>query len=175
MIFTETRLPGAFVVDIVKHEDPRGFFARTWCRREAEAQGIEVSWVQSNVSYNRNQGTLRGMHYQFPDAETKLVEVVQGAILDVIVDLRPNSATYLQHFAVELSASNHRLLLVPAGFAHGFVTLADDTTILYQMSAFYNPDQACGFRWDDPRFAIQWPPGARILSDRDRQLPCFAP
>ena len=175
MIFTETSLKGAFVVDIVKHEDSRGFFARTWCNREAESRGIGVTWVQSNISYNRQRGVLRGMHYQFPDWEAKLIRVMRGSVVDVIVDLRPESPTYLQHVAVELAASGHRLLFVPAGFAHGFMTLENDTILLYLMSAYYDPEQAHGFRWDDPRFAIAWPPGEKILSERDRQLPCFEP
>lgn len=175
MIFEENRLRGSFIIGIDRREDPRGFFGRTWCHREAAARGIDVTWVQCNISYNRTRGVLRGMHYQFPDWEAKLIQVVRGSIFDVIVDLRPESATYLQHITVELTASGHRLLFVPAGFAHGFMTLEDDTTLLYQMSAYYDPDQTRGFCWDDPSFAIAWPPGDKILSDRDRQLPCFEP
>jgi dTDP-4-dehydrorhamnose 3,5-epimerase len=175
VIFTETPFEGVFIVDLDRHEDERGFFARTWCDREAEARGVHVDWVQSNLSHNRLRGTLRGMHYQFPEWEAKLVHVVRGAIFDAIVDLRPDSSTYLRHFVVELSSANGRQLLIPEGFAHGFVSLDDETDVSYQMSAFYDSAQARGFRWDDPRFAIPWPPGTKILSDRDRRLPLFQP
>jgi dTDP-4-dehydrorhamnose 3,5-epimerase len=173
VIFTRAPLDGVFVIDLERHEDSRGYFARTWCDREARAQQIHVDWVQSNLSHNRLRGTLRGMHYQFPDWEAKLVQVVRGSIFDAIVDLRPDSKTYLDHFVVELRTG--RELLIPEGFAHGFMTLEDETDVSYQMSAYYDPAQARGFRWDDPRFSIPWPTGAKTLSDRDRRLPFFEP
>ncbi len=175
MIFTETPFEGVLVIEQERHEDARGHFARTWCDREAKARQIHVDWVQANISHNRFRGTLRGMHYQFPDWEAKLVQVVRGSIFDAIVDLRSDSATYLDHFAIELSEANGRELFIPEGFAHGFMTLEDDTDVAYQMSSYYEPAQAKGFRWDDPRFAIPWPAEASILSDRDRQLPLFEP
>jgi dTDP-4-dehydrorhamnose 3,5-epimerase len=175
MIFTPVPLAGAFVITPEPKMDARGFFARSWCREEARAHGIEVAWVQSNISYNRRRGTLRGMHYQAPDAEAKLVRVTRGAIFDVIVDLRASSPTYLKHFAIELSAGERNLLFVPKGFAHGFLSLEDETEIFYEMSELYRPEQARGFRFDDPQFAIGWPDGEKILSDRDRMLPCYSP
>jgi dTDP-4-dehydrorhamnose 3,5-epimerase len=171
VIFTETKLSGAFVVDGEPIEDARGHFARTWCQKEARAHGIDTQWVQCNISHNRHRGTLRGMHYQFPDWEAKLVQVTQGAILDVIVDLRPESPTFRQHFSVELRAADHRMLYIPEGFAHGFLSLEDETTVFYHMSAYYAPGQDCGFRWDDPTVAIPWPTGDKILSERDKKLP----
>jgi dTDP-4-dehydrorhamnose 3,5-epimerase len=175
MIFQETGLEGAFVVRPEPVEDARGFFARSWCKREAEAVGITVDWVQSNVSLNRRRGTLRGMHYQYPRWEAKLVRVTHGSIFDVMVDLRPSSPTYRRCFTDVLSASNRTMFFIPRGFAHGFMSLEDDTEILYQMSEYYDPEQGKGFRWDDPQFAIPWPPGEKILSERDRNLPLFTP
>jgi dTDP-4-dehydrorhamnose 3,5-epimerase len=175
MIFTATPLAGAFIVDIERKEDPRGFFARSWCQREAKELGIDVEWVQCNISFNHRRGTLRGMHFQSPNWEAKLVRVTQGSIFDVIVDLRRSSATYKQHLGVVLSAADRRMLFVPKGFAHGFLSLDDRTEVFYHMSEFYTPEQARGFRWDDPQFAIAWPDGEKILSDRDRDLPFFAP
>ena len=175
MIFTETRLPGAFVLEPEPHRDDRGFFARSWCHREAAEHGIEVDWVQCNISWNHRRGTLRGMHWQEPDGEAKLVRATRGSLLDVIVDLRPDSPTREQHVAVELSAENRLALFVPVGFAHGFVTLEDDTEVFYQMSNYYVPGQDRGFRYDDPRFALPWPPGEKIVSERDRSLPLYMP
>ena len=175
MIFRPTNLAGAFVVELERREDERGFFARSWCEEEARAHGIELRWVQCNVSFNHRRGTLRGMHYQYPDWEAKLVRVTRGAIFDAIVDLRSDSASYLQSFQVELDAENRRMLYVPKGFAHGFVTLLPETEIFYHMSTPYRPGQDRGFRFDDPRFAIPWPAGDWILSDRDRQLPLYTP
>ena len=175
MRFTETRLRGAFVIEPEPRLDERGFFARTWCEREFAQHGIGMVIRQCNLSANRRRGTLRGMHYQAPPhAEAKVVSCVRGAIHDVIIDLRPESATYRQHAAVELSAENRRLLYVPAGFAHGFQTLADDTEVYYQMSEFYAPAAARGVRWNDPAFAIEWPPAVpRVLSAQDRSYPDF--
>lgn len=175
MIFKETELVGAFVVQMEPKEDTRGFFARSWCKHEAEACGIDVEWVQCNVSLTRRKGTLRGMHYQFPRWEAKLVRATRGSIFDVMVDLRRSSPTYKQHFAAVLSASNHTMVFIPEGFAHGFLSLEDDTEVFYQMSEYYVPEQARGFRWDDPQFAIPWPEGDKILSERDRDLPFYAP
>jgi dTDP-4-dehydrorhamnose 3,5-epimerase len=175
MIFMPTPLSDAYVIDIEPIADTRGFFARAWCRREAKSHGIDVDFVQCNISQNVRKGILRGMHYQHPQWEAKLVRVTRGVIFDAIVDLRPDSATYRQPFTVELSAADHKALFVPEGFAHGFLTLEDDTEIFYQMGAYYVPGQDRGFRYDDPQFAIPWPAGEKILSDRDRDLPTYLP
>jgi dTDP-4-dehydrorhamnose 3,5-epimerase len=174
MIFEPTLLPGAFVVEPELWRDPRGYFARTWCREEFAAHGIDSLPVQCSVSFTERRGTLRGMHYQVaPYQETKLVRCVRGAIYDVIVDLRPHSPAFRRHFAVELRERSHRMLYVPEGVAHGFQTLEDDTEVTYQMSQFYRPEAALGVRWDDPAFAIRWPEPVRVLSDRDRSYPDF--
>jgi dTDP-4-dehydrorhamnose 3,5-epimerase len=175
MIFTPTELPGVFVVEIEPREDERGFFARTWCQHEAAGAGIHVDWVQFNVSVNRQRGTLRGLHYQrSPHSEGKLVRVTRGAIWDVAVDLRRDSPTFKQHLAVTLTAGDHRALYIPpADLAHGFLTLADDTEVLYHMSAFYSAEHAAGVRWDDPAFEIAWPEPVRVISDRDARYPGF--
>jgi len=175
MIFTPTPLPGAFVVTLDPLADARGFFARAWCREEARKHGIDAAWVQSNISFNHRRGTLRGMHYQAPDWEAKLVRVTRGSIFDVIVDLRAASPTYLKSFSIVLSAEARNMLFVPKGFAHGFMSLEDGVEIFYEMSEHYRPEQARGFRFDDPQFAIAWPGGEKILSDRDRNLPCYSP
>jgi dTDP-4-dehydrorhamnose 3,5-epimerase len=173
MRFTPTPLAGAFVIDLVPLADERGFFARTWCRKEMEAQGLDGGLVQASVSFNRAAGTLRGMHFQAPPhEETKVVRCTRGAVHDVILDLRPASATFRRWFAAELSAENHRALYVPAGFAHGFQTLAPDTEVLYQMSEFHHPESARGVRWDDPAFGIGWPSApSRTISEKDRSYP----
>jgi len=174
MIFTETKLRGAFLVDIERHEDERGFFARSWCRREFEAHGLNPEIAQCNVSFNVRRGTLRGMHYQIaPFEEAKLVRCTRGALCDVIVDLRPDSATFKQHVSEVLTAENRRMLFVPEGFAHGFLTLEDATELLYQMSAYHAPERARGFRWNDPAFGIHWPAEVEVISDRDRDYPDF--
>ncbi len=174
MKFTETELAGAWFVDVEPHSDERGFFARTWCRREFEEHGIDSDFVQASVSYNRVAGTLRGMHFQrAPHDETKLVRCVSGAIYDVIVDLRQESETFGRWVGVELSAANRRALLVPKGFAHGFVTLADNSEILYQISEFYTPGHAGGLRYDDPALGIEWPVPIRVINDKDRSWPDF--
>lgn len=168
MIFTETKLSGAFIVEPERFSDERGFFARTWCQREFAAHGLSVALVQCNVSVNTRRGTLRGMHYQSaPHAEVKLVRCTAGAIYDVIIDLRPASPTFTQWVAVELTAANQRALYIPEGMAHGFQTLADHSEVFYQMSEFYYPDLACGVRWDDPAFGVTWPVAERIISVRD--------
>ena len=176
MLFTETDLPGAYLVDLQKLEDERGFFARSWCAREASALGIDPRIVQCNISFNNRKGTLRGMHLQLPPfAESKLVRVTRGALYDVIIDLRADSATFKQWLGIELTAENRRALFVPKGFAHGFQTLEDDTEIFYQMSEFYSPEHARGVRWDDPAFGIRWPLEVTEISPKDRVLPHFTP
>jgi dTDP-4-dehydrorhamnose 3,5-epimerase len=166
-----TGLQGAYVVDIQKMEDERGFFARTFCTREFGREGLNTRLVQCSLSYSRVKYTLRGMHLQTdPHAETKLVRCTSGAIFDVIIDLRPSSATYLEHIAVLLSASNRKMLYVPEGFAHGFLTLEPDTEVFYQMTEFYSPEHSIGFRWNDPAFRIKWPAPARVISERDRNF-----
>ena len=175
MIFTETKLQGAYLIEPERIADERGFFARTWCRREFAERGLSVELAQCNLSYNPRRGTLRGMHYQAaPDAEIKLVRCTMGAVYDVIVDMRPESPTFRQWVAAELTAENRRILLIPEGFAHGFQTLEDNSEVFYQISAFYAPASARGVRWDDPAFAIDWPPADRIMSERDRSYPDFS-
>jgi dTDP-4-dehydrorhamnose 3,5-epimerase len=174
VIFTEAPLKGAFVIEPEPLADTRGFFARTWCQREAEKHGLNPRLVQCSVSFNLRRGTLRGLHYQAaPHEEAKLVRCTTGAIHDVIVDLRPDSPTFRGHFAVLLSAKNRRMLYVPEGFAHGFQTIEDGTEVFYQMSEFYSPQSARGVRWDDPAFGIVWPAADRIINERDRAYPDF--
>ena len=175
MVFTETKLKGAFIIDLDKHEDERGFFARTFCVEEFQARGLNARLIQCSVSFNRKRGTLRGMHWQESlQAECKLVRATHGAIHDVIIDLRRGSPTFKQHVAVELTAENRRQVYVPEGFAHGFQTLADETEIFYQMSAAYAPGLTRGLRWNDPAFGITWPDvGQRILNERDASYPDF--
>jgi dTDP-4-dehydrorhamnose 3,5-epimerase len=176
MRFLETKLPGAFVIELERLEDERGFFARSFCEREFAAHGLARAFVQCNVSYNRRRGTLRGMHYQAaPHREAKLVRCTAGAIFDAIVDLRPGSPSHLAWTAVELSAESRRMLYVPEGFGHGFQTLSDDAEVFYQMSHYHVPEAGRGFRWNDPRFAIPWPLEVTAISERDRALPCFDP
>jgi dTDP-4-dehydrorhamnose 3,5-epimerase len=174
MIFTETKLKGAFVIEPEKLEDERGFFARTRCQREFAAHGLNPRTAQSSISFNRKRGTLRGMHYQSaPHEETKIVRCTKGAIYDVIIDLRPESPTFTQWLALELNAENRHMLYIPEGFAHGFQTLEDATEVLYEISEFHAPEYARGVRWDDPAFAVEWPEDQRILSERDRNYPDF--
>jgi dTDP-4-dehydrorhamnose 3,5-epimerase len=172
--FRETKLAGAFVVEPERVVDERGFFARSYCRREFERLDLESGFVQSSISYNEARGILRGMHYQVaPHEEAKLVRCTRGAIHDVIVDLRPGSTTFNQWVGMELSAENRLTLYVPRGFAHGFVTLEPQTELAYQISAFYEPGSAVGFRWDDPAFGIEWPVAQPIVSERDAAFPDF--
>jgi dTDP-4-dehydrorhamnose 3,5-epimerase len=169
MIFKETKLKGAFVVEINPMEDERGFFARSFCVNEFEEHGLNPHVVQCNISFNEKKGTLRGMHYQVsPHEETKLVRCTMGAIYDVIIDLRPSSATFKQWIAVELTKENRRMLYVPEGFAHGFQTLEDYTEVFYQISGFYHPECVRGVRWNDSAFNINWPEGKRIISSTDQ-------
>ncbi len=168
MIFSETKLAGAFIIEPERLEDERGFFARTWCQREFEAHGLNPRLVQCSISFNRKKATLRGMHYQVaPYEEAKLVRCTRGAIYDVIVDLRPESPTFKQWVGVELTVENRRMLYIPEGVAHGFQTLADNTEVFYQMSEFYHPESARGVRWDDPEFGIEWPMTPTAISDKD--------
>jgi dTDP-4-dehydrorhamnose 3,5-epimerase len=176
VIFIETPLPGAFVIEPEPLEDARGLFARTWCRREFEARGLETRIAQCSTSFNKRKGTLRGMHYQGPPAaETKVVRCTRGSLHDVIIDLRPDSPAFTRHFAVVLAADNRKMLYVPAGFAHGFQTLEDGTEVFYQISEFYSPDHGRGVRWDDRAFGIRWPEGERTIVERDRSYPDFRP
>jgi dTDP-4-dehydrorhamnose 3,5-epimerase len=174
--FTAAALPGVFTVDLKPHEDERGFFARTWCRQEFAAHGLNDRVVQCSISFSKRRGTLRGLHYQAPPhAEDKLVRCTHGAIFDVILDLRRDSPTFCRHVVFELTAERHRSLYIPKGCAHGFQTLTDDVYVLYQMSEFYAPDAARGIRWDDARFAIEWPIRHPILHPRDACYPDFVP
>jgi len=171
MLFAETRLKGAFIVDIDRREDDRGFFGRVFCQKEFEDLGLETNMVQANAGGSIRRGTLRGMHFQYPPAiEAKLVRCMSGAVLDVIVDLRPESPSYLQHVAVELSSDSLRALYVPGRFAHGYQTLQDDTTILYHASALYAPSAESGLRYDDPQLAIVWPLPVSAISRKDRDF-----
>jgi len=174
LIFTETKLPGAFVIEPEEHEDPRGSFARTFCQREFESHGLNTRVAQCSISFSKRKGTLRGMHFQIaPFAEAKLIRCTAGSIYDVIIDLRPSSPSFKQHFAVELSAENRRMLYVPEQFAHGLQTLEDNTEVFYQMSQFYSAEHARGVRWDDPAFGIAWPANKRTIIERDRSYPDF--
>lgn len=174
MIFRATELDGAFVIEPEPRTDDRGFFARIYCVDEFAAHGLNTRLVQANLSYNRRAGTVRGMHYQLaPKAETKLVRCTSGAIYDVIVDLRPESATYLRWIGVELSAANRAMLYVPEGFAHGFQTLTDDAEVAYQVTEFYSPEHERGVRWDDPAIGIRWPAAVAVISDKDRNHPDY--
>ena len=176
MRFIETPLPGAWVIELERLADERGWFARTFDAEEFRARGLNPDVVQCNASFNAARDTLRGMHYQAePHGESKLVRCVRGAIFDVAVDLRPDSPTYRGWHGVELSAENRLAFYIPAGLAHGFQTLTDDCEVLYQMGHRYVPEAARGVRWDDPAFAIEWPePHERIISERDRSYPDFA-
>ena len=168
MIFTQTRLKGAFILDLERHEDGRGYFARTFCQQEFAAHGLKTEVAQANVATNKKAGTLRGMHFQYPPAaETKLVSCPRGAILDVIVDLRPESETFLQHCAVRLDQDNARALYVPERFAHGYQTLVDQTDTSYLMGAVFAPDAAGGLLHDDPRLGLPWPLPVAVISDKD--------
>lgn len=172
MIFTETPLRGAFVIEPERIEDERGFFARTWCKNEFEAHGLNTELVQCNISYNARRGTVRGMHYQIaPCEETKLVRCTRGSIYDVIVDLRRESPTYREWFGLTLDAENGLMLYIPAGFAHGFQTLANGTEVSYQMSEFFAPEYARGVRWDDSAIEIRWPLPVSCIAPKDLAFP----
>jgi dTDP-4-dehydrorhamnose 3,5-epimerase len=175
MIFHETKLPGVFEIHLELKSDERGFFARSWCQKEFERNGLTPRVVQCNVSFNVRKGTLRGMHYQAaPYAEAKLVRCTRGAIYDVALDLRPHSPAYKQWVAAVLTAANRRMFYIPEGCAHGFLTLEDETEVFYQMSEFYNAESGRGVRWNDPAFQIAWPGNVEVISQRDRTYPDFA-
>ena len=177
MKFTETPLKGAYVIKTELIEDERGFFARSWCKREFKTHGLNPNLVQCNISFNNKKGTLRGMHYQKPPhEEAKLVRCTMGSIYDVIIDLRNDSPTYKNWFAVELTSKNRKVLYIPEGFAHGFQTLKDNTEVFYQMSEFYNPENAKGLMWNDSSFQIEWPSEtAKIIADKDCNWPPYKP
>jgi dTDP-4-dehydrorhamnose 3,5-epimerase len=174
MIFQETKLPGVFEIQLQTIADERGFFARTWCRDEFQAHGLSGALVQCSLSFNKKKGTLRGMHYQAaPHAEDKVVGCNRGEIYDVILDLRPHSPAFKNWIAIVLTAEKHNMVYVPEGCAHGFLTLADNCEVTYQMSEFFHAESARGIRWNDPAFQIQWPAKAEVISDRDRAYPDF--
>ena len=172
MFLTQTALPGAMLIDLELKPDSRGFFARTFCREELSQAGLDPMVEQCGVAYNHLAGTVRGMHFRLPPAaEAKLVRCTRGAILDIIVDMRPDSSTYVQHVAVELTADNRRALYVPPMFAHGYQTLADATEVSYQFSERYTPELERGLRFDDPALALPWPMPVTIVSDKDQEWP----
>jgi dTDP-4-dehydrorhamnose 3,5-epimerase len=174
MIFVATEIPDAYVVELEKRADERGFFARGWCSREFGAHGLSNRVAQMNISSNRRKHTLRGFHHQVaPYQEAKLLRCVRGAVHDVVLDLRPHSPTFMRHAAVKLSAANYRMLLVPKGCANAFLTLADETEVTYLVSEFYTPAAESGVRWDDPAFSVNWPAAPAVVSDKDRSWPDF--
>ena len=176
MIFTETKLKGAFIIDLKPIEDHRGFFAVSWSRLDFEEHGLNAEVVQCNLSFSHRAGTVRGMHWQEPPhAQAKLVRCTRGAIHDAIIDLRPGSPTFRQWVGVDLTADNRRMLFVPTGFAHGYQALEHDTEVSYQMSAYYHPASERGVRWDDPAFGLIWPREVTVISPRDRDYPDFVP
>lgn len=176
MIFSSTAISGVCVIEPERHEDERGFFARTWCQREFEERGLNSNLAQCSMSFTKVTGTLRGMHYQLaPHAETKLVRCTRGSIYDVALDLRPSSDTFCRWFSIELTQSNHTMLYIPAGVAHGFQTLSDDTEVFYQISEFYRSESSHGVRWNDPAFRIRWAIPHPLLSPRDASYPDFKP
>jgi dTDP-4-dehydrorhamnose 3,5-epimerase len=176
MIFTPTRLADAYLIDVERHEDERGFLARTFCEREFAEHGLEMPIIQSSTIYSPTRGTLRGLHFQeAPHREAKLVRCTRGSIFVVIVDLRPESTSWRGWLGTELTDRNQRLVYVPKGFAQGYQTLEDDTEVLYHMSHHYVPEAAAGVRWDDPAFGIAWPAAEqRLISDRDQQWPDYS-
>jgi dTDP-4-dehydrorhamnose 3,5-epimerase len=176
MIFQDTKLRGVVEIQIEPKLDERGFFARTWCQKEFEKKGLNSELVQCSVSFNARKGTLRGMHYQAaPHAEAKLVRCTRGVIYDVVIDLRFGSQTFRDWVAVMLTAERRNMVYAPEGCAHGFLTLADESEVFYQMSEFYNADSARGVRWNDPAFGILWPDAVQVMSERDRTYPDFEP
>ena len=177
MIFRETSLKDAFIIEPERIEDERGFFARAWCKKEFEAHGLNPCVVQINLSFSKKRSTLRGMHYQgVPHQEAKLFRCIRGAIYDVIIDLRPASPTYLKWIGVELTADNRKMLYVPEGFAHGYQTLVDNTEVLYPVSQFHSPESERGVRWNDPTFGIEWPDRDNVvISQKDESWPGYLP
>lgn len=174
MEFLKTKLPGVLEIHIEAKSDERGFFARTWCQKEFESHGLAAKLVQCSLSFSKRKGTLRGMHYQItPYEETKLIRCTQGAIYDVVLDLRLKSPAFKNWVAVELTAEKRNMIYVPQGCAHGFLTLEDQSEVTYQMSEFQNAESARGVRWDDPAFHIKWPAKVEVISERDRSYPNF--
>jgi len=174
MEFLETKLPGVFEIHLEGRPDERGFFARTWCQQEFKSHGLSGKLAQCSMSFSARKGTLRGLHYQVaPHQEAKLIHCTRGAIYDVAVDLRPESPTFKEWFAVTLTAEKHNMIYVPEGCAHGFLTLEDGCEVSYQMSEFWDAESARGVRWDDPAFRIQWPANVEVISERDRSYPDF--
>lgn len=174
MIFTATKLSGAFIVEIEQLSDDRGFYARTWCQREFQARNLNSNLVQSNLAYTKRKGTLRGMHYQIPPhEEAKLVRCTSGAIFDVLIDLRQESPTYKQWLGVRLTAENHVMIYVPEGFAHGYQTLEDDIEVSYQVSQYYYPEAERGLCYKDPSFGIEWPLDVQVISEKDSNWPVY--
>ena len=175
MIFTETKLKGAYIINIKKLEDDRGFFARGFSKDVFEAHGLNGNIVQANISYNHKKGTLRGLHMQkSPFEEVKIVRCTRGAIYDVIVDMRPRSSTFRQWIGAELTADNYQMLYVPEGFAHSYITLSDSAEVMYNVTQFYNAGSEAGYRWDDPAFGIVWPVAPQLISERDRAHPLLS-
>lgn len=174
MIFKETALKGSYIIELEKIEDSRGFFSRVWCKREFEEKGLDTYLAQSNLSFNNQAGTLRGMHYQVePFQEIKLVRCTRGRIYDVIIDLRPGSETFKQWIAVELTEDNYKMLYIPKDFAHGYQTLENNSEIYYQVSQFYSPGSESAIRYNDPSFSIKWPLDVTVISDKDRSCPVW--
>jgi dTDP-4-dehydrorhamnose 3,5-epimerase len=172
VIFTETKLKGAFIIDLERREDSRGFFARAFCQKEFKAHGLKPVIAQANIASNFRKGTVRGMHFQYPPAaETKLVRCTRGRILDIIVDLRPESTTYMQHVSIELSDDNQLALYVPERFAHGYQTLRDNTDTSYQVGEFYTPEAESGLIYNDPRLGLNWPMPVTVISEKDQKFP----
>ncbi len=176
MIFKRTSIIGAYTIELEEHGDERGFFARTWCKKEFMTQGLTSNIVQANIAFTKKKGTIRGMHYQIaPNEEAKLMRCIKGAIYDVIIDLRPESSTYKQWLGVELSSENRKMFYVPEGFAHGYQSLTDNVETLYMVSEFYSPDSERAIRWNDPAFSIKWPINEDLtISDKDRNWPDFS-
>ena len=174
MIFQETSIIGAYIIDIKRIEDERGFFGRAFCQKEMKEYGLNEAVVQTNLSSNKKRGTLRGLHYQqAPHEESKLVRCTRGSLFDVLVDLRKDSPTYCHWFGIELTADSFKMLYVPEGCAHGFITLEDNTDIMYQVSQFYAPGAEKGLRWNDPAFNIVWPIDPVVISEKDKNQPLF--
>jgi dTDP-4-dehydrorhamnose 3,5-epimerase len=175
VIFSETKLSGSFVIDLERREDERGFFARAFCQHEFEEHGLKPVIAQANIGFNRKRGCVRGMHFQYPPAaETKVVRCTRGGVLDIIVDLRPESPTFLEHVEVELTADNHRAIYIPERFAHGYQTLADETETSYQVGEFYTPGVEGGLRHDDPALGLSWPLPVSVISEKDAGWALFS-
>lgn len=175
MIFSETKLSGSFVIDLERREDERGFFARAFCQHEFEEHGLKPVIAQANIGFNRKRGCVRGMHFQYPPAaETKVVRCTRGGVLDIIVDLRPESPTFLEHVEVELTADNHRAIYIPERFAHGYQTFADETETSYQVGEFYTPGVEGGLRYDDPALGLSWPLPVSVISEKDAGWALFS-